>query len=252
MNGSADAGARTTTLAPLPIRTDHHHAWLLPGEVPDTGWAWPAPAGLHDPDAMANLATRALAAGVGGRTAVGITCLRHGEGATTIARALAGCLAGSFGKRVVLVEANQRSPSMRQAMELPAGPGLADVTAHAVPLGGALQVAGGHRRILVLPAAGTPGASLTAASLRAVLDALLRHADAVVVDLAPIQPYRDTQGLCAALDGIALVMRGGFTRAREAQTAVETMCTSGTAVLGAVLNREKRVVPRRLERWLGR
>jgi Mrp family chromosome partitioning ATPase len=239
----------------VPIARERRTDPLLPGELPRNVWGEPAvplPLLTLDQAMMKGLAMKALAAGEAGTVAVGIAAPHHGDGATTIARALATCLAATFRKRVVLVEANQRSPSLRQLYSLPDGPGLSDVLTNRVQLGGVLQIAGGHRGVLVLPASTmTLAANVGAMALRTVLDALLDHADAVVLDLPPVLPYRDTALLCAALDGVALVLRGGHTKVAESRRAITTLREAGVPVLGAILNREQPAVPRRLSRWLG-
>jgi Mrp family chromosome partitioning ATPase len=221
---------------------------LLPGEVPPLSWQGPAPdqpALTPDPALMTHLATRALAAGMSGQTAVGVASPRHGDGATTVARSLAACLADRFGKRVVLLEGNARSPCLRKIYRLVDGPGLADVLARRVSLGGALQMAGEHRTMLVLPAAlpHAGQASLGDCGLRDLVAALLAHADAVVVDLAPVLPYRDTAQMCPGLDGVALVVRGGHSTKTDGAQAVQAIRDGGAPVLGAVLNRERSTVP---------
>jgi Mrp family chromosome partitioning ATPase len=206
MSGVATPPVRAVVNLPAP--TVFRDARLLPGELPQAGLPVPdaGPAVLTvDQAAMTGLATRALAAGEAGQTAIGVASLNHGEGATTVARSLAACLATSFGKRVVLVEANQRSPSLRQIYGLPEAPGLAEVMDRKVSLGGALQMTGEHRHVLVLPASLAPSGGFTVAALQSVLAALLGHADAVVVDLAPLMLYRDSFAMCGALDGMALV-----------------------------------------------
>jgi Mrp family chromosome partitioning ATPase len=227
----------------------------LPGELPpgDLGAPSLAPGLLTlDQAMMRGVATRAMAAGAAGLTAVGVASLRHGEGATTVARGLAACLAQSFGKRVVLVEANQRSACMRAAYGLPDGPGLGDVLARRVSLGGALQLGGEHRQVVVLPASVQPMGVIGAADLRELLVELLGYVDAAVVDLAPVLPYRDTVDVCSALDGVALVMRGGSSTVSDGRAAVQRVQAAGGSVLGGVLNRERVVVPRFVERWLRR
>jgi Mrp family chromosome partitioning ATPase len=234
----------------MPVARERRTDMLLPGELPRNVWGEPAvpqPMMTLDQAMMKSLAMKSLAAGEAGTVAVGIASLHHGDGATTIARALATCLAATFRKRVVLVEANQRSPSLRQLYGLPDGPGFSDVLTNLVPLGGALQIAGGHRGVLVLPASTlTMAANVGALALRTVLEALLGHADAVVVDLPPVLPYRDTGLLCAALDGVALVLRGGHAKVTESRMAIASLREAGVPVLGAILNREKPVLPRTL------
>ncbi len=212
---------------------------LLPGELPALAVPGLLDGGVAssvDQAAMRTVAIRAMAAGAGGLTSVGVAGLRHGDGATTVARALAVCLAESFGRRVVLVEANQRTACFRRVFGLPDGPGLADVLARRVSLGGAVQVAGEHARVLVLPASVRDVAVFGAAELRGLMGVLLDHADAAVVDLAPVLPYRDTSAVCAGVDGVALVVRAG-SAAADGRRGVAMMREAGAAMLGAVLNR---------------
>ncbi len=215
-------------------------ARLLPGE----SLAWPVPASdgqaiSLDTACLHMLATRALAAGEAGQISVGVASLHHGEGASTVARGLADCLAMQFGKRVVLVEANQRSPSLRRIFGLSDAPGLGDVVARRVSLGSALQATGAPSRVLALPASMMPQPGVSGISLRGVLATLLVHADAVVVDLAPIVPYRDTVPLCAGLDGVVMVLRQGRSLDSEALAAIGDLRQGGARVLGAVLNRTR-------------
>ena len=251
-----------TSRKPPPLTIDFQEARsqngivLLPGELPRA--EWPPSASEHaglivDPALMTALATKAMAAGDGLATAVGVASVQHGEGATSIARSLAVCLATMFGKRVVLVEANQRSPSLRRLFGLPEGPGLADVVARRASLGGALQITRAHRGVLVLPASSPQTGErsslpLDAGRLREVVKALMAHADAVILDLPPVIPYRDTPALCPALDGMALVMRGGHSTIADSRRAVAAIRDAGTPMLGGVLNRERAILPRFMER----
>ncbi len=207
-----------------------------------------------DPAAMQGLASRCLKVGRGGVAAVGVVSLNHGDGATTMARSLAACLAGSFGKRVVLVEANLRSPCLREALGLAEGPGLSDVLAGAASLEGTLRAArGGKGSMLVLPAStARPGnpAALPGRALKQAMTELFAYADVLVFDLAPLLPYPDTGMLCGSLDGVALVLRAGHSRQSDARQAVKALQAEGVAVLGAVLNRERSYIPGFIERML--
>ena len=198
--------------------------------------------------ALRDVALRAMAAGEGGTMTVGVAGLQHGDGATTVARNLAVCLAESFGKRVVLVEANQRSASLRRTFGLADGPGLTDVLARRISLGGVLQMAGEHHQVVVLPAAMRESGLIAADDMRALLAALLEFVDAAVVDLAPVTPYKDTVVACRAFDGMVLVMRGGRSTIDDGRAAVARVQAAGGQVLGGVLNRERNVVPRMFRR----
>lgn len=206
-----------------------------------------------DPAAMQGLASRCLKVGRGGVAAVGVVSLCHGDGATTIARSLAGCLAGSFGKRVVLVEANLRSPCLRETLGLAGGPGLSDVLAGAASLESTLRAPRGLGSMLVLPASTLPAgnpAALPGRALKQAMTELFAYADVLVFDLAPILPYPDTGMLCGTLDGVALVLRAGQSRRSDSIHAIKALQAEGVTVLGAVLNRERSYIPGFIERML--
>jgi Mrp family chromosome partitioning ATPase len=189
---------------------------------------------------MRDLATRAMASGGGGLTKIGVASAQHGEGATTISRSLAMCLAEQFGQRVVLVEANQRSPCLRHICGLSPGAGLSDVLSGAASLEATLRVSRSAGKMLVLPASDTH-AALAGPPLRDLMAELFFYADALVFDLAPLLPYPDTTLIARALDGVAVVIRAGKSTRTECTQAVEGLQAANIPVLGAVLNRERRV-----------
>jgi receptor protein-tyrosine kinase len=203
-----------------------------------------APVLTVDGALMRGLAAQAMGAGGSGMTKVGVASVRHGEGATTIARSLAACLATNFGQRVVLVEANQRSPRLREICGLPPGAGFLDVLAGASSLEAALRMSRSVAKMLVLPASMSRGVDIDAfkvPALQGLVAELFFYADALVFDLAPLLPYPDSVVIGRALDGVALVMRAGQATRTESAQAVAGLQGAGVKVLGAVLNREKRI-----------
>jgi Mrp family chromosome partitioning ATPase len=210
-----------------------------------------APVLTVDGSVVLGLARRCLKAGRDGLTAVGVAALHHGDGASTIARSVAACLATSFGKRVVLVEANLRSPCLRQAYGLADGPGLSDVLAGTAALEDSLRAARGFGKLLILPASTKPPgnpAALPGPAMRAAMTRMYAYADILVFDLAPLLPYPDTGLLCGSLDGVALVLRAGKSRLSDSRRGVKALRDEGVPVLGAVLNRERSFIPRLVER----
>jgi Mrp family chromosome partitioning ATPase len=205
-----------------------------------------APVLTVDGELLRDLAARAMAAGSNGMTKVGVAAVRHGEGATTIARSLAACLAENFGQRVVLVEANQRSPSLRAVCGLPPGAGLAEVLSGGASLEAALRMSRSAGKMLVLPASLSPvvnPALFAEGALRTLVAELFFYADALVFDLPPLLPYPDALAIGGMLDGLAVVMRAGRAVRRDCARAVAGLQGAGVTVLGAVLNRETSVVP---------
>jgi Mrp family chromosome partitioning ATPase len=241
----SDAAERRTALAGLspPARS----------RPADIDRAHDAPLLTVDSGIMHGLASRSLKSGHGGLTSVGILSLNHGDGATTMARSLAACLVASFAKRVVLVEANLRSPCLRRAYQLGDGPGLSDVLAGAASLEQTLRAARGAGTLAILPASTAPAgnpAALPGAALRQTMSALFGYADVLVFDLAPLLPYPDSGLLCGSLDGVVLVLRAGLSRKSEGERALRLLRREGVPVLGAILNRERAFIPRLVERML--
>ena len=203
------------------------------------------------------LAIRAINAGSGGLTEVGFASVVHGEGATTIACGVAACVAATLGQRVVLIEANLRSPALRRVFALAPGPGLADVLGGGAALESALRAptAGppGDGRLLILPAsqahADNP-AILAGPAMRDLIAELHGYAEVLVFDTAPLQLYPDTTLLSRHLDGVVVVLEAERAKWDASEQAVQALRDSGASVLGAVLNRQKSYIPRLLDRLL--
>ena len=209
-----------------------------------------------DSTLMHALAVRAMDAGVGGQAAVGLASVLHGEGATTIACSMAACVAATLQQRVVLVDANQRTPALRQVFGIQPGPGLGDVLSGSVPLESALFVpaAGpaGAGRLLVLPA--SAGQSIPMGQMGSVMAELLAalhgYAELLVFDAAPLQPYPDSTLLARHLDGFVVVLQAERATWDRSEAAVQALRNGGANVLGAVLNRRRSYLPRVLDRML--
>jgi Mrp family chromosome partitioning ATPase len=205
---------------------------------------------------MHSLAVHAMDAGTGGRAAVGIASVLHGEGATTIACSMAACVAKTLGQRVVLVDANQRSPALREVFGLPPGPGLGDVLRGNVPLEKALclPAAGpsGEGRLLVMPASvdlRIPMGQM-AGIMHELTAALLSYAELLVFDLAPLNPYPDSALLGRHLDGVVVVLQAERAKWDTSDAAIQSLRDGGAKTLGAVLNRRRNYLPRFLEQML--
>ena len=205
---------------------------------------------------MHTLAVRAMDAGAGGQAAVGLASVMHGEGATTIACSLAACVATTLQQRVVLVDANQRTPALRGVFGIQESPGLGDVLSGSVPLESALCVpaAGpaGAGRLLILPASAgqTIPMGQMGSVMRELVAALHGYAELLVFDTAPLEPYPDSTLLARHLDGVVVVLQAERATWDRSETAVQALRDGGAQVLGAVLNRRRSYLPRVLDRLL--
>jgi capsular exopolysaccharide synthesis family protein len=160
------------------------------------------------------------------------------EGKTVTACNLAIALAEAQ-QRVVVVDADLRSPAVARYLGLPNGVGLTTVLLGRARLAAATQRWGdGPCHALTSgPVPPNPAALLASSRLRSLLEELRAGYDVVLVDAPPTLPVADAAALAAACDGVAVVVRHGRTRHDQLRTAARTLRGAGVPILGTVLNR---------------
>jgi protein-tyrosine kinase len=164
------------------------------------------------------------------------------EGKTLTASNLALTLSESYRRRVLLVDADLRRPTLHEMFGLPNGPGLNDML-HAtddekVPV---IQVS----PFLYVLTGGRPDADpmsmLTSDRMRRVLQEAAAKFDWVILDTPPVGLMTDAGLLAAMADAVALVVHAARTACPSIQRAIEAV--GRQRVLGIVLNRvDKRVL----------
>ena len=165
-----------------------------------------------------------------------ITSPGAGEGKSVTAANLALAMAQEFQRRVVLVDADLRGPSVHALFGLEGAPGLAEVLAGEVTLEEALVYLPDYR-LTVLPAGGTPQFPtelLGSAAMRRALDTLRARFDRVLLDLPSVMPLADVGTVAPLADGVVVVVRAGVTQRPALDQALEAL--EETKVLGVVLN----------------
>lgn len=157
-----------------------------------------------------------------------------GEGKTTTSTNLALSMAEES-RKVVLVEADLRRPSLARLFGLPDEPGLIDVLVGAATLDDALVAVPGTS-LWLLPA-GVQGAHATgllgSPLMQRCLDGLRGRFDRIVVDTPPLS-VADTHILTRLADGILVVVRSGVTPRPMLERALEGL--DRAKVAGMVLN----------------
>ena len=161
-----------------------------------------------------------------------------GEGKSLTATNLALTLSESYRRRVLLVDADLRRPSLSQVFELPETAGLSDGL-----------LAGDDRRLpvvqlssyLTLLPAGRPMpdpmASLSSNRMRHIVGEARDSFDWVIIDTPPIAVLTDASLLGAMVDAAILVVRAGQTPLAAVKKALQTVGRG--RVMGVVLNRVK-------------
>jgi len=168
------------------------------------------------------------------------------EGRTTIVASL-GIAIASGGQRVIIVDADLRTPDLHEVFGLPNDYGLCELLlGHAPSLPKALQETSIPN--LNLLAAGRPpldlALALTSPRLIELIEALREQADIVIFDSSPVLPVPDTAVLSGLVEGTLLTVRDGYTTLESASRAKERLSVyEGAPVMGILFSRA------RLGRW---
>ncbi|MGF1493983.1 MAG: polysaccharide biosynthesis tyrosine autokinase [Microcoleaceae cyanobacterium] len=128
------------------------------------------------------------------------------EGKTTIATYLAQAAADQ-GRRVLLVDADLRSPSIHQQMGLTNGMGLTDVVLADTDFNHVIQQSSSNTHLFILTAGLAPPDPvriLSSQKMAEVMDKLQETFDLVIYDSAPLSGLADTYLLAAETNGVVL------------------------------------------------
>ncbi len=168
-------------------------------------------------------------------------------GKTSIAINLALVLAQA-GKRVVLVDADLRKPSLHRILGLSNHRGLSDVFRGNLDI---QHVTTNWKdgNLTVITSGGqppNPAELLSSKKMNQVIQALKGMADVIIIDGPPFL-VTDATILSTKVDGVVLVFRYGYTRRNEALNTINQLRRVDARVLGVVLNR----IPRTREDLFG-
>jgi non-specific protein-tyrosine kinase len=159
------------------------------------------------------------------------------EGKTTTAANLAVLFAQS-GRRVLLVDADLRRPSLGGLFGHNNEPGLTDLLMDEPIDLDRVLVPTLQRGLQVLPSgrrSTNPAELLGSPRMRGVIDRLLENHDLLLFDSPPLIPYVDAAVLSAALDGTVLVVDADRDTREGLDAAAAALGRANANVLGAVL-----------------
>lgn len=160
-----------------------------------------------------------------------------GEGRTTVAINVAAALAEK-GSRVLLVDADLRSPSLAEHAGLDHHDGLTTILVGAAELRDVVRPWGPEGLDLVvagdLPP--NPAQLIDSPAMQSFLDEALAVYDVVVLDAPPLLPLTDAAVLARHTDGLLLVAGASHVRRTQVATAVAMLDTIDATCLGIVLN----------------
>jgi succinoglycan biosynthesis transport protein ExoP len=172
-----------------------------------------------------------------------VTSSGSGEGKTTIAVNLATIIAHG-GKKVLLVDADLRKPTIHKYLGLTNRSGLSNILRGEAEPQSALQQPEGIEGLSVITSGSipfNPTELLGSEKMVAFLQAFKDIVDVIIIDTPPFV-VADSQVLSAKVAGVLIVIKPGHTRAGAAAMMLELLRESGARILGVVLNN----IPRNL------
>jgi protein-tyrosine kinase len=161
------------------------------------------------------------------------------EGKTLTATNIALTLSHSFDRRVLLIDADLRRPSVHEMFGLPNQHGLVDSLRQ--PAGGRLPVHPVSRNLWVLPAGrptSDPMSGLVSDMMKQLLTDAVEQFDWVIVDTPPVALMPDANLLARMIDGALLVISACTTPYPLVQRAAAAI--GAERILGVILNRADR------------
>jgi capsular exopolysaccharide synthesis family protein len=171
-----------------------------------------------------------------------LTSALPNEGKTLTVVNLALTLSEAYARRVLIIDADLRRPSVHTVLGVSNNAGLSEVLLGAGP---GLPICEVSPRLSLL-SAGRPGpaplAALTSARMGSLIDECAKQFDWVLLDTPPVAVMPDAQLLANRIRAVVLVIAAGATPAATVGRAVEELGPDW--IIGTVLNRvDERQIP---------
>jgi len=166
-----------------------------------------------------------------------VTSAYAGEGKTTSASNLAISFAAA-GRKVLLIDADLRGPSLHKIHGLDRMRGLSHLLRDLMPLYRVVQPSQIENLDVLTagPEVPNPAELLSSPSLAALLDEARRCYDIILVDSSPLLAVADAKIIGATVDGIILTVRAWMLEDRDAEQSAELLRNLGTPILGLLVN----------------
>jgi polysaccharide biosynthesis transport protein len=166
-----------------------------------------------------------------------VTSAIKGDGKSTTSVNLAVAMARD-GKRVILIDADLRSPMVHRLLDAAASPGLSEVLSGMSTLEAAIQAT--EVEDLQVISAGAippnPAELLGSAAFVRLLTQLDALADVVIFDSPPCVPVTDPLILASRMDAVVMVLKMGQTRKGAIKQTMELLSRARARVIGVVFN----------------
>ncbi len=158
------------------------------------------------------------------------------EGKSTSAVSLARNFA-QLGKRVLLLEADLRNPSLHKVFGQKASIGLSNLLAGDGSILSAVMATDQERLSVILagPLPPNPAELLSSSKLVSLLTVAMQHYDQIIIDGPPVLGIADAPILSSVAEGTLLILHSGKTKIDTGQAAVKRLMAARARVIGALL-----------------
>jgi capsular exopolysaccharide synthesis family protein len=181
-----------------------------------------------------------------------VTGTSHGAGVTSTVVKFAQTLAKASDRKVLIVDANFRSPGMHLRFDISPRDGLSDLLVN-----NGLHIFNFKKTAqegLYLFTCGRkyPVGKCKFESERfdKFMNIAQQRFDYTILDSAPITSFAESQAICSRVDGVLLVIETGKTRRQVAIRAKKELEEAGGRLLGVVMNKRKYHIPEWIYRRL--
>lgn len=165
-----------------------------------------------------------------------VTSSEAGEGKSTTAGNLALSLSQGD-KKVALIDCDLRKPSLHKKFKVSNTRGLSDVIIGKEEITSVFQR---YNENLIIVTSGkvppNPSEMLSSKAMTALIEALRKVFDYVILDTPPVQAVTDAQILSTKADGTILVVRAQETKKDSVNNAINLLKKVKANIIGTVLN----------------
>jgi capsular exopolysaccharide synthesis family protein len=182
-----------------------------------------------------------------------------GEGVTPIITHLARYLSKEAGHKVLLIDANLRTPSVHlflsdanprkseghQFLKASRSPGLSTILEGKSTFEKAVQDLGNNLHVLTAGETGlNPITLLGVHAMADLLKSVKDKYDAILIDCASLKDYKDAVVIASFIDGTILVVNEGKTRRQVVKYAISSLEQKKANLVGTILNNRSFFIPR--------